>query len=610
MMSTFDANLTALRTVLPALAQSVARIEPPADFAIEHSRSGLPTARRGTHYLHSRHSPRREATRIAASLTQQAGDCYVIYGIGLAYLVEALLETTTDEAIVVVEADLRMLAAALSTRLMDKLLMHPRLRLMIAPSPAEFTQFLSGLRTRRATALGLPGTTGPDHEYYHGIEHARRRYIERQEVNSNTLRRFGRRWVRNLAANAGRLATARRVAEWENVFRGTPATVCAGGPSLDEALPAIPDLAARTVVIAVDTAVPPLLRVGVEPDFIVVVDPQYWNTRHVDNLDLSHSLVIGESATHPRSFRVLERPVFLCSSLFPLGRFLEAARTPFGSLGTGGSVTTTAWDFARHVGADPIYLAGLDLGYPGFQTHVTGSLFEERSHTIADRIQPAEGLQVSYIEGGRPYFTRANDGSQVLSDQRMAVYKDWFALQQELPLRGHTPLSYNLSRRGVLIDGLTPAPISHALRHTPRRNRINATLRRVEATPHDDPQKSSSAVAELVARLSEDLDRAGELAREATEAASRQPSPNTQEPGATAGFSRDLAVIEEEIRRLESKDIIGFLLESVADEVSSEAPRNYQEALDNSRRLYGAIAESAQFHRDMLQAALSVIVKE
>jgi hypothetical protein len=236
----------------------------------------------------------------------------------------------------------------------------------------------------------------------------------------------------------------------------------------------------------------------------------------------------------------------------------------------------------------------MDLGYPAFRTHVSGSLFEERSHTISHRLRPAETLQVSYIEGGRPYYTDAADGTQVLTDQRMAVYRDWFSLQQELPYPGARPRTYTMSPRGVRIDGLLPAAVSDILEHKPRRKEISTAIHAVLSAPGDTTSVAQAAIADRMARLIGDLERAEELAWEARESAgSDHPDTAARRPEA----------IDEELQKLESKDIIGFLLESVATELSTSAPRTYQDAVDNSRRLYEAIAESAAFHRRMLTAA-------
>ncbi len=613
-MTLLESNLARLGNRAPELASLLKAAAPPEELKIETARNGAPTARYGAHYLHSRHDPQREARRIAERLTTAQGDGFVVYGIGLGYLAEAVLQATEGEPVIVVERDPRMLAAASAHRDLRALFSADVFHLLVAPSPTEFAGFLSNLRLRRPVSVGLRSVTEDEQEYYEGLEEARRGFVGRQEVNRNTLRRFGRRWVRNLAANVHLLAEARGVADLQAKVPGLPALVCAGGPSLDAVLPHAQRLRERCLVVAVDTAVKPLLRAGVEPDFVVVVDPQYWNTRHLDNLTLKHAFVVGESSTHPRAFRALGRPVYLCSSIFPLGQYLEASRGSFGKLGAGGSVTTTAWDFARYIGADPIFIGGMDLGYPDYRTHVTGSLFEERSHIIATRLSPAETQQVAYIEGGQPYRTEANDGGSVLTDRRMAIYRDWFALQQN-----RSPRSYNLSSAGVRIPDIPPRDVADMLELPERRHEIDrllaGALREARGSGETgsggaSPGSASAddAIRGATRRLAADLATARDLAREAGTAARHYRAGITQdhaEPGLDS--PRRLDEIEGDLRSLASKDVIGFLLEAVTSEIEESRPETMEQALENSARLYDAILESAEFHVAMLERAEEVL---
>ena len=55
-----------------------------------------------------------------------------------------------------------------------------------------------------------------------------------------------------------------------NVFRGKPAFFINAGPSLDEALPLLPDYTKRAVLFSCDTALPALVDQGIIPDFVLI----------------------------------------------------------------------------------------------------------------------------------------------------------------------------------------------------------------------------------------------------------------------------------------------------------------------------------------------------
>ena len=228
-------------------------------------------------------------------------------------------------------------------------------------------------------------------EAFRAAEGALRSFQLRGEINANTLARFGRLWVRNLAANLGAFLASPGVGELQGLFGGMPAVVLAGGPTLDELLPLLPRIAERALLLSVNTPLAACLAAGVQPDCAVVVDPQFWASRYLDWTSGYRGWIVAEPSTHPRVFRRRCNRVFIASSLFPLGERLEEAVGVKGKLGAGGSVATAAWDLARLMGARPVYAAGLDLSFPGRRTHCRGTFFGEARRAIGARTAPLEG---------------------------------------------------------------------------------------------------------------------------------------------------------------------------------------------------------------------------
>ena len=110
-------------------------------------------------------------------------------------------------------------------------------------------------------------------------------------------------WVRNLLSNLDRFAGNPGIGVAQNRFPGVPALVMAAGPSLDEVLPHLKALKEHMLIVAVDTSYRFCKNQGVEPDFLVSVDPQYWNSRHLDWLEREQTILVSESSAHPRVFR-------------------------------------------------------------------------------------------------------------------------------------------------------------------------------------------------------------------------------------------------------------------------------------------------------------------
>lgn len=424
--------------------------------------------------------------------------------------------------------------------------------------------------------------------------------VSRARINANTLKRFGRLWVRNLIRNVAVLERSPGVRELTDRFAGLPVLLCAAGPSLDLALPRIKELAERLLIVAVDTAVPALMQHGVEPDFAVVVDPQYWNTRHLDRLAPRSTILISEASAHPRVFEVLDNPTYLCSSIFPLGSLLEETAGEKGKLGTGGSVSTTAWDFARMLGGNPIYCIGLDLGFPHRRTHVHGSFFEERSHILAHRLHPVEQHSFEYLHDADPFEVTANEGGTVLTDQRMMIYTWWFANQARI----HTGVrTYNLSPGGVAIEGLPAADVEDCLAFPVMREDLDERLRPLRAAPSPadgapgDEGAPRTPLRSTVLALADRLEEFAQTAREGLDMV--QHLDGQSQPA----MSR-LDDIDARLAAFRYKDVAGFLLQEVADRVQNTTrERSVAGALGSARVLYEGLIEAAEYHVRLLRLA-------
>lgn len=595
-MTLFERNAAVLGPELRAQLERAG--EPAAPIEVIETDEGVPTARYGGRFLHPPRAPRSRPMRIFTPERVAAAPVVVFFGFGLGYEVEAFLARPAAEAAVVVEPDRALFRRALELRDLTGVLSSEKITFLIDADPEALAMVLRRTERRRPERSVLNASVRQHRDYFDRVDAVMAAAADRARINANTLRRFGRVWVRNLIRNVGILEHAPGVGRLEGVFAGVPALLCAAGPSLDDALPRIGELAERALIIAVDTAVPALMQHGVEPDFAVVVDPQYWNTRHLDRLDPAHTILISEGSAHPRVFEVLRCPTYLCSSIFPLGTVLEETVGEKGKLGTGGSVSTTAWDLARLLGASDIYCIGLDLGFPDRRTHVHGSFFEERSHLLADRFRPAEQHSFEYLNDADPFEVPANDGGTVLTDQRMMIYTWWFSNQSRI----HAGLrTRNLSAKGVAIDGLAPADFDELRAHPPLRESVEPTLRQLRAAAPApgavgrDP--GLERLADRVRELSDSLERYAGTARRGLEL--------VEELGAARRPDlRRLDEVDAQLARFEYRDVAGFLMQEVTDRLETTSrERSVDAALESARVLYEGLREAAEYHVRLLRRA-------
>jgi hypothetical protein len=572
--------------------------------------SGLVTATLGGLHLHSAHDPVTEAARLAASIPP-AVDSVILLGFGLGYQAEALLARGRGLKVLACVAEPALLVEALSLRDLGNLLSREELGFVLGGAggtsgaggadPGAVVPALDSMGPSLFSILANRAEEKFRPEWYAGVRAAAERYASKETINGNTLKRFGRLWVRNLARNMGELGRLPGVARLEGRFAGIPALVLAAGPSLDEALPCLRELKERCLLIAVDTSLRSLLREGVEPDFLVVVDPQYWNWRHLEGLSSPSSILVSESAAWPAVFRFDSRAAFLCSSLFPLGRAIEARTGAKGKLGAGGSVTTTAWDLGRLLGAAPLYMAGLDLGFPRGATHARASLFEQRAISGGRRLAPAETSHAGALFSGGPMWAPANDGEKIRTDKRMTLYSWWF---ESRLCHAEAPRTLNLSSHGLAIPGMGPASLAEILALPSRRAEIDtildAAVRDVggsDASGEAGIAAAGEGLSALLAELSSTAEKATQAAMEAEEA--------RRDLAAGRDISSRMARLDGFDRELlagNANEVVGFLLPSLS-EIMGEGARSLDEGLRCSEALYSRVAESALFHIERLEAS-------
>lgn len=608
-MTLRSANLETLCAGNPQLRERhLEGLAAPDGWRVSAARSGEPTVRLGETYLHSRYDPRREAQRLCDQLADAVAQptALLFYGFGLGYLVEAFAQRLPGLPMVVVEASAEAFAAALEARDLRGLLGKANIRWHVGESPEATLMSVQDLPLAGAQVVRLRPAVEADAVYYRRLDALLQSLLDKREVNANTLQRFGRLWVRNLLANLERFIAHPGIGELSGLFRGVPALLLAAGPSLDELLPHLRRLRERMLIVAVDTSHRFCLREAVEPDLLVSVDPQYWNTRHLDWLPLDRVILVCESAVNPRLFHAPgQTAAYFVSSFFPLGQLLERTIGERGAVGAGGSVSTTAWDVARLVGAAPIYLAGLDLGFPDGRTHARGAFFEERLHTFAGRLSPAEQGIFTYLGEAGPVSLPNNAGGLTLTDRRMLIYKAWFEDQlKQQPPPGSRHASFTLSARGLRIEGLPAASLAECLELPVIRPQLEARLEAAwhRGAPRRPSAEQLTALRRTLRELREELEAVHDLARRAEGICSRLLA--AAAPHRDAAAVSQLDRLDRQILSLASRQIAAFLLQPLIGRILDGGAGSYRDVLAVSQALYGEMAASTRYHGGLLDSCL------
>lgn len=277
-------------------------------------------------------------------------------------------------------------------------------------------------------------------------------------MNRNTTGSLGERWARQFIGNIPALAKrGRDLAALRNAMQGCGAVIVGAGPSLDSAMSWLRAQAVRPVVIASYKAVRSLVRGGVTPDFIVMLDPKQ-GSHHLAGLDLRGvAAILTEVTVDPDALAMSDVPLLPYSSgpdTLKLAETLGDFSVPM--IRSGGSVIHIALQFARLLGSTRITLAGVDFGFPDDRLYASGAGEGDVLSLAADRRSYVRRAIDGNSRSGLLIGALANDGSVLTTTIELDHYRNWTEQFIRDCRRHESSVEFfNLSRSGAQIDGAT-----------------------------------------------------------------------------------------------------------------------------------------------------------
>ena len=203
-------------------------------------------------------------------------------------------------------------------------------------------------------------------------------------VAYNTAMTFAEVTTVNVLRNAKYLCDGYKTIQ---LFRTIPmditGIVVAAGPSLNKNIKELKRAKGRAFIIAVDTALKPLLREGIIPDMFFIVDAM----KPLDLVDMNGVEQIPMVTTLNATPEILEfhqgKKFFFDESYRFAEKIMIKSGLRWGDVATGGSVATNAFSLLYKIGLKTIILVGQDLALTGNKTHADGT-FEEKMPTRTD----------------------------------------------------------------------------------------------------------------------------------------------------------------------------------------------------------------------------------
>lgn len=208
--------------------------------------------------------------------------------------------------------------------------------------------------------------------------------------------------------------------------------VVAAGPSLDDNMEFLRESKGKKTIIAVGTIFRKLVEAGIEPDLVVVMDPQKRTFKQLEGVENQKVPMILSLVTYWEFARKYHGIKYMVPVIGDKKSAKYAKEHNEELWVTGGTVTSLAIAVAVKYGAKKIYFVGIDMAYPGGLSHATGTM--DRGEKDLKKLTPIEGV----------------GGAVVYADPPFMAYREWIENCIELS----PEIEYiNMSKVGARIKG-------------------------------------------------------------------------------------------------------------------------------------------------------------
>lgn len=310
-------------------------------------------------FLHSKYNPISEAdTYIKSNENIYINEeKVVVYGIGCGYHIKSLLENTDLNCkIIVFDFDKEVFNISKSNGFLDEIISNPRVQIFIGYNYENLDILSKVLNNSKDMLVWKPSLKVLPMQYdtVKGI-------IRDFELGKLAVKKHSDiakdNYLRNMEISYSKIDEFIEGYRQEN----KPVLLVAAGPSLESVINELKKLNGRVRIFAVGRSLKFLMKNGIKPDMICIIDPQ--DIVYFDQLKGFENLSI------PLCFLSTACNLAVKTYNGPKYMFYNEEHEGTIKINTGRSVATAVLDIAIKTKANPIIFIGQDLAYLNNKTH-------------------------------------------------------------------------------------------------------------------------------------------------------------------------------------------------------------------------------------------------
>jgi len=396
------------------------------ELSVEYSSSGYftlkVTSNEGELYFHSNVNPRIEGKILAEEYYDVDIDEYIVYGLSLGYHINALLDIDDGISIDIIEPRLDVICAAMHCMDMSRLLTNERVTITYDPGYSKMSKIIND---RKKMVIHYPTMRSIRDDKI-------RLSLQKYFIHESGVRKYLVKFKNNFRENIKNVNGY--VDELRPLFAGKNAVLVAAGPSLDKNVHLLKKVSEGVLIVAVGTVYHKLIKLGIEPDYVVVLDSQESTAKQFEDLyDMNVPVLIASTAVKEVGMKYKGMKYLVCQRGYNKAE-QYALEHNYTLYDTGGSVSTIMLDICLRLGCKEIAYIGLDLAYTNDRTH---------SKDTNDVCEIDDEDNIIKVE--------AIDGSMVNASRVFVIYREW--MERRAKHEDAKGKLIDATEGGALIDG-------------------------------------------------------------------------------------------------------------------------------------------------------------
>lgn len=427
-----------------------------------------------------------------------------LFGIGSGAYLKALLEDFPEDAnVIVYEPSLRIFLTLLQEVDMSAQIQKHPVGFLVEGINADGFEAVTASVLVLENIYYLTEEVHPNYNRLFGEKirdqlKALQRYVDGIIINRNTFHQMSIANARNIIGNLKDIAEGYHPKLLVHAFPhdGTAILVSAG-PSLNKNIRELKRAKNHCFIVAVDTAIKPLLKEGIVPDIMATVDAvkplDLVNVKESEQIPIvAPPVAVPEMVQHQKAKR------FFYDQGSPLANTIYARnKKELSPVAIGGSVACLGFSMVYMVGFNKIILVGQDLALTGNRTHADG--------TFQEKMPEEDTSQLKKVKG--------NCEDEVPTRGDFDRYRLWFE-DYIKHIKEYRPVKvYNATEGGAYIEGTEVVTLKEILDEVCPEEEIDfaESIRNLES--EFSPEEKEKAL-EFVREVPEQLAEIGKTAKQ------------------------------------------------------------------------------------------------